>query len=106
MTWFPKNTTPEDKVKFYMDTVGLSEQETMAYLTPMSQMDKDIYHIAKQAEAKYCTWVDAENAQYVLENPEKYMTRTEKMNYEAQRQEKETSETSQFSGISSEQPAF
>lgn len=70
MTWFPKNTTIEQKAAFYTE-VGLTQQEVQAYLTPFSRWDKQTYQLSMQADYKVGAWVEAENEQWKLDNPDK-----------------------------------
>lgn len=91
MTWFPKNTSLEDRVEFYMTTVGLSQQETQAYLTPVSQYDKNIFSFAMSADKKVCDWISSYNEQHKKDNPWKYaFTFSQEAEYEEKEEDTET----------------
>jgi len=104
MTWFPKNTTLEDKLNYYINEVGLLPVEANAYLTPVSQYSKELFQLAMQAERKTNDYFEKINEQYKKDNPEKYMTVSERQVYNADKKEKENSKSAECCSESFSKP--
>lgn len=68
-----RTMTNQEKFDFLTNTVGISEEGAMAYVSPFIKLVEDptLNLLAHQTHDKVTEWVRNQNTEYSLKNPKK-----------------------------------